>query len=126
MLEETVNPSRKNKLDAIKSLKVALRLSKKLDIRILGLHLGIESHTLDNIFQNNKDDITEAAYEMLKEWRKRQPSETEGYQSLLAALKHHDVNRLDIVQDVFGETVNLDSNLGRKYVMFGIFFRYSK
>ena len=55
---------------------------------------------------------------MLQGWRKRQTSDTEAYTNLLAVLKHPDVNLLQIVQDVFGETVILDSDLGRKFVMF--------
>ena len=103
-----------NELTDIQSLNVAFRLSEKLVIRNLELHLGIESFKLDAIFQNNKYDITEAAHEVLQEWRKRQTSDIEADTNLLALLKHPDVNLLQIVQDVFGETVILDSDLGRK------------
>ena len=104
-------PSGGKELTDIRSLEVAFRLSKKLDIRNLGLHLGIESYKLDAIFQDNKANINEAAHEVLQEWRKRQRSDTEAYKSLLAVLKHPNVNLLHIVRDVFGESV------GRKYIM---------
>ena len=117
--KQTVEPSNRKELSDIQSLKVAFRLSKELVIRNLGLHLGIESYKLDTIFKNKKDDITEAAHEVLQEWRKRQPSSTEAYQNLLAVLKHPDVNLLHIVRDVFEESIidkSVDSELGMKNI----------
>ena len=117
--QQTVEPSNRKELSDIQSLKVAFWLSKELVIRNLGLHLGIESYKLDTIFQNKKDDITEAAHEVLQEWRKRQPSSTEAYQNLLAVLKHPDVNLLHIVRDVFEESIidkSVDSELGMKNI----------
>ena len=110
--QQIVEPSGKNELSDKQTWQVAFRLSEKLVIRNLGLHLGIESFRLDAIFQNNKKDIT--AHALLQEWRKRQTNDAEAYQNLLAVLKHKDVNLLQILHDVFGETVNLDLESGTK------------
>ena len=112
--QETVEFSNRKELSDIQSLKVAFRLSKELVIRNLGLHLGIESYKLDTIFQNKRYDITEAAHEVLQEWRKRQPNNTEAYQNLLHALTHPDVNLFNIAQEVFGESVILELKLGKE------------
>ena len=111
--EEMGEPSSRKELSDIQSLQVAFRLSKELVIRNLGLHLGIESYKLDAIFENKKYDITEAAHEVLHEWRKRQPNNTEAYQNLLHTLTHPDVNLFHIAQEVFGESVFIESELGK-------------
>ena len=70
---------------------VACRLTKKSEIRRLGLHLGVEDHTIDAIFHNKQDDIPEAVYDMLKGWRKRQSTPVEAYTNLWCALTHPQV-----------------------------------
>ena len=114
--QEIEEDSNRKQLSDIQSLKVAFRLSKELAIRNLGLHLGIEGYKLDAIFRNKKDDITEAAHEVIQEWRKRQTSRAEAYKNLLDALTHPDVNLQHVAQEVFGESVILESELGKEWV----------
>ena len=54
---------------------------------------------MDAIFCNNKGDIEEAAYEMLKEWRKGQPDPKTASITLRDALTHPDVNLHQVAQE---------------------------
>ena len=45
---------------------------------------------MDSCLQNN-DDINDAAYEVLNDWRKTQVSKYEAYTNICKALKHGDV-----------------------------------
>ena len=51
---------------------VARRLTKVSDIRMLGLHLGIEDYRITGIIHNKREEIQEAVYEMLTQWRNGQ------------------------------------------------------
>ena len=74
-----------------KLYEVARRLTNQADIRKLGLKLGVPNHRIDAIFYTKRnDDITEAAHEMLNEWRKDQPDAARAWITLRDALK--DVN----------------------------------
>ena len=79
--------------------RVARRLTSKSDIRRLGLKLGIADHRIDAIFHNKRDDITEAAYEILKEWRKSQEDAKVAFITLIKALTHPDVNLHQVAQE---------------------------
>ena len=54
---------------------------------------------MDTIFCNKNDDITEASYEMLKEWRKSQPDAVTAFITLRDALTHPDVNLHQVAQE---------------------------
>ena len=58
---------------------------------------------LDAILYNKRYDVQEAAYAMLQEWLKRQPSCTEAYRKLWEALTHPDVNLSEIAHAVLGD-----------------------
>ena len=78
---------------------VARRLTKKSHIRKLGWKLGVKDHNIDSIFCNNKGDITEAAYEILKEWRSGQPNPATAYITLRDALTHPYINLRQVAQE---------------------------
>ena len=78
---------------------VACRLTSKADIRRLGLKLGVKDHTIDTIFCNQKGDITEAAYETLKEWRKGQEDAKVARITLRNALTHPDIKLHQVAQE---------------------------
>ena len=78
---------------------VACRLTGKSDIRRLGSKLNVKDHKIDSIFCNKNGDITEAAYEILKEWRKGQPDPVTAYITLRDALTHPDVNLHQVAQE---------------------------
>ena len=79
--------------------QVARRLTKKSDIRRLGLKLGVEGHRINAIFYNKRDDITEAAYDTLNEWRKDQPDAARAWITLRDALIHKDVNLAQVARE---------------------------
>ena len=54
---------------------------------------------MDTIFCNKNGDITEAAYEILKEWRKGQPDAVTAFITLRDAFTHPDVNLRQVVQE---------------------------
>ena len=95
---------------------VACKLTRKYDIRRLGLQLGVKVNRMDTIFCNKNDDITEAAYEMLKEWRNGQADPKKALITLRDALTHPDVN----LQQVAQATLNSDlhSLKGKQCEMF--------
>ena len=88
--------------------EVARRLTRKSDIRTLGFKLGVKGYKMDSIFCNKNDDITEAAYEILKEWRKGQPDPKTAFITLRDALTHPDVN----LQQVAHEALTFDLVIG--------------
>ena len=79
------------------------RLTELHDIRILGCHLDIDQIKLDAIFQNKKEDIQEAVYQMLREWQKTQMNTTQAYSAFWEALTHPDVNLSNFTHTVLGE-----------------------
>ena len=80
---------------------MACGLTSKSDIRRLGLRLGVADNTIDTIFWNHKSDITEAAYAMLKEWRKGQGDPRTAFITLRDALIHPEVNLQQVAQEAF-------------------------
>ena len=79
--------------------EIAGRLTRISDIRTLALKLGVKEYKVDTIFCNKNNDITEAAYEILKEWRKGQPDTVTAYITLKDALTHPDVNLHQVAQE---------------------------
>ena len=73
---------------------VACRMTRISDIRWLGLRLGVNVNRMDTIFCNRNNDITEAAYEILKEWRRGQRDPKMAFTTLMDVLIHPDVNLL--------------------------------
>ena len=75
-------------LTSLKLHDVARQLVSPLDVRSLGLRLGVADYTIDAALYNHKGDIQEAAYAVLKEWFKGQENRTEAYVQLHTALRH--------------------------------------
>ena len=81
-------------------LTVANQLSSEFDIRSLGLALGVAGNKIDAILNNTKGDIREAAYQTLKEWRKRVPDAPTALKNLLHALAHPSVDLKQTANDI--------------------------
>ena len=79
---------------------IARRLTRKSDIRRVGLKLGVADYRIDAIFHDKRDDITEAAYETLKEWRKGQKDNRTTFITLGNVLTHPDVNLGQVAWEV--------------------------
>ena len=70
------------------------------DIRMLGYHLKVPENTIEAIFHNKKEDIREAVYQMLREWKKTQRTPTIAYKALWDALTHSDLNLPSIAHEI--------------------------
>ena len=81
------------KLTPLRVHKVAQRLTNKSEIRILGYHLQVKNHLVDKALETNKSDITEAAFCVLKTWRKTMGRD-EAYQILGGALVKCELNTI--------------------------------
>ena len=74
-----------------KLIRLSNKITKKRTLRTLAIvGLGVKGETVDSCLQNN-DDINDAAYEVLNDWRKTQVSKYEAYTNICKALKHGDV-----------------------------------
>ena len=71
---------------------VARRLTKISDIRLLGLHLGIEDYKINGIIHNKREEIQEAVYEMLTHWRNGQKDCETAFANLWNTLINPTVN----------------------------------
>ena len=78
------------KLTDERLVKLSNRITEKGKFRTLGIiGLGISNSTVKRHLQNT--DITEAAFEMLDEWRDSQDNEEVAYTNVCKALKHDEV-----------------------------------
>ena len=59
--------------------------SKLRKLAVLGLKMG--ASVIDSALQNNKDDIDEAAYRVLMQWRVSQPDKWVAYKQICEALR---------------------------------------
>ena len=57
----------KPELDYFDLLRVSERLVSPRDVRRLGLHLGVEHHTIEAALYDHRHDIREAGFTVLKE-----------------------------------------------------------
>ena len=55
-------------LEDIHILAVAKQLTEIFQIRELGVKLGSKATNVHSVLENNKDDINEAAYKVLRRW----------------------------------------------------------
>ena len=67
-------------------LDVAKLLTDKFKIRELGFNLNLNAADVDSILENNKDNINEAAYQVLQKWLHGQSKRTAAYINLKRAL----------------------------------------
>ena len=63
-------------------------------LRRLGLNLGIESYEIDTDISDHKDEISLAAYSILKKWRRYQETMEEAYTNMYKALIAADMKHL--------------------------------
>ena len=69
-------------------LILASCITGSAELRVLGFHgLNMEFHRVDAHLSNSPHSITDAAYEMIREWRLSQPDRKQAYRSLCGALK---------------------------------------
>ena len=80
-------------------MAVAKLLNDKFTIRELGLNLNLNSADVNSILENNKDNINEAAYQVLQKWLHGQCERKTAYVNLVQAL--HDSHLSMIVSDAF-------------------------
>ena len=95
-------------------LQISARLTDKFDIRMLGFHLGIATHTVETIFKNQNGNLRETAYEMLLEWRKSQKDGVEAYNKLYRALTHKDVKLFAIANEILKDKPRKHDRGGKK------------
>ena len=73
---------------------------------MLGCHLKVPENTIDAILHNKKEDIQEAVYQMLREWKKTQRTPTVAYKTLWDALTHSDLNLPSIAHGILVDPPN--------------------
>ena len=61
-------------------------LTDKFKIREFGLNLHLNAADIDSILENNKDNINEAAYQVLQKWLHGQSKRSAAYVNLKQAL----------------------------------------
>ena len=76
------------------------------DIRMLAYHLKVQENTIDAILHNKKEDILEAVYQMLREWKKTQRTPAIAFKALWSALIHSDLNLSSIAHEVLLDPPN--------------------
>ena len=75
-------------------VNLSKRLAKREDIRKLATKLSIDSYQVDTHFQNNPNDIGEAAYHILSGWRNTQDDNTIAHSNICNALQRVGLQRL--------------------------------
>ena len=84
--------------------KLSKQINSDGDLRTLAMEgLGLEDPTVNKNLQN-KRDINEAAYQVLREWRTSQENDRIAYQNLCEALKDEDVKMKAHIQNVLEPT----------------------
>ena len=69
-----------------KLLKVAEKLTKESDIYRLGFNLGLKHAEIQASIKNNRDEITMAAYHMLRAWMVQYQDRNQAFDLLVTAL----------------------------------------
>ena len=90
----------RNGLTRQQMLTVANQLNTEMDIRSLGLELGLDGDKIDAKLNNRIRDIREIAYDILADWRKRVPDAHTALRILLDALTHPKVNLKQAASDI--------------------------
>ena len=92
-------------------LKLSTRIVRVDQLRRLAVvGLNIPVYRVDTHIKNNLQDLQEAAYALLREWRNTQINSSIAFQNLFQALKESDLNPLlSILQD---DSVSGESRIG--------------
>ena len=81
-------------------VKLPNRITERGKLRTLAIiGLGISNSTVKRHLQNS--DITEAAFEMLDEWRDSQENEAAAFINICKALKHEEVGMEFLIGQAF-------------------------
>ena len=75
---------------------------------MLGYHLKVPENKIEAIFHNKKEDIQEAVYQMMREWKKTQTTPTIAYKALWNALTHSDLNLSSVAHEVLVDVPNAE------------------
>ncbi len=73
-------------LTALQLIAVAKRLPDEMDIRSVGLQLGLDIHDIDAVLKNERN-VMEAAYKVLTMWRHSENSAQQAKAKLRSALE---------------------------------------
>ena len=80
--------------------KLSQKITRTDELRSLAIYgLKIEDPTINKNLHNEKD-ISEAAYQVLRQWRTSQTNDKVAYMNLCEALKDEDVNMEGHIQNV--------------------------
>ena len=67
--------------------ELSRKMTSKSDLRLIGLTLHVDSNAIDRHLHNERYEISEAAYKVLREWRNRFEDKREAYSKLRAGLR---------------------------------------
>ena len=68
-------------------LSLAREFTNRSDLRTLAVKLGQDKSKVDTSLTNRQNDINEAAYDLLKQWRDSKYDATVAYKEICQALK---------------------------------------
>ena len=68
-------------------LSLSREFTNRSDLRTLAVKLGQDKSKVDTSLTNHQNDINEAAYDLLKQWRDSKHDATVAYQEICKALK---------------------------------------
>ena len=68
-------------------LSLSREFTNRSDLRTLAVKLGQDKSKVDTSLTNHQNDINEAAYDLLKQWRDSKYDATVAYQEICKALK---------------------------------------
>ena len=92
---------------------------------MLGCHLKVPENTIDAILHNKKEDIQEAVYQMLREWKKTQRTPAIAFKALWNALIHSDLNLSSIAHEVLLDPPNEEDKEPKFHTTVRLFFLHS-
>ena len=78
--------------------QISERITAPRELRRLGRKLGLPDHTINAIFTNYRDDITQQAYWVLRAWKDNKTSAEEAFEDLWKALCESDL--INVAHDI--------------------------
>ena len=88
---------------------IATHFSDGLELRRVGVHLDLNINIVDAIINNNKGNVQEVAYQMLRKWMNGQYDRKQADVKLWNTLTDPRVNLSMIVYDVLGQTKGMQN-----------------
>ena len=91
-------PPPRGTLTDIHIQEISERITAQTTLRRLGVKLGLPDHTINTIFTNYQQDITQQAYWVIRTWRNNKASAEKAFAELWKALCNS--GRVDIAYSV--------------------------